>query len=97
MVLFLEIEGTVCSGDVGEDTGFEVKESSKKKRPHRDIDSMPQRTKRQKCSEEGVTSDMEEFDDEVESSDQNDEVRDTRETTDSDNTEGIYMKCVQVL
>ena len=90
---FLEVEETGCSGDVGEDTAFEVKESPKKKRPRRDLDSisMPQRIKRQKCSEEGVntSSDFEEVDEELESTDHNAETEDTVETTDSDgNTEG---------
>lgn len=93
MLLFLEVEETGCSGDVGEDTAFEMKESPKKKRPRRDLDSisMPQRTKRQKCSEEGVntSSDLEEVDEELESTDHNAETGDTIETTDSDgNTEG---------
>ena len=93
MLLFLEVEETGCSGDVGEDTAFEVKESPKKKRPRRDLDSisMPQRTKRQKCSEEGVntSSDFEEVDEELESTDHNAETEDTVETADSDgNTEG---------
>ena len=85
-MLFLEVEETV---DVGKDAEFEVKESSKKKRPHRDLDSMPQRSKRQKYSEEGVTSNMEEFDNVLEPCDQNDEGENIKETTDcGENTEG---------
>ena len=83
MILFLEAEETVCCE---EDISFEAKELPKKKRPYRDIDSMPQRTKRQKYSEEGVTSsDFEE----LESTDQNDESGDMKETIESDeNDEG---------
>ena len=54
---------------------------------------MPQRTKRQKCSEEGVntSSDFEDIDEELESTDQNDQSGDTKETTDSDeNAEGTH-------
>ena len=71
-----------------------MKESPRKKRPHRDLESMPHRTKRQKCNEEGVntSSAVEDVDEELESTDQNDESGDMKETTDSDeNTEGTQM------
>ena len=75
--------GKEAIGDVQEDASCETR----KKRPQRDIDAMPQRTKRQKCCDERVTSDSEELGDLFESSDQ---TEDTKETTDSDDhTEGI--------
>ena len=94
--LFLEVEEKACSIAAEDDTLSEVKDSSKKKRSRRDLDSMPQRTKRQKCSEEGVnsSSDFESVDEELESTDDNDETGDTKETADSDdNTEGT---CTQI-
>ena len=92
--LFLEVEERVCSVDAGEDTLSKAKDLSKKKRSRRDLDSMPQRTKRQKCSEEGVnSSDFEDVDEELESTDDNDETGDMKETADSDdNTEGTYTQ-----
>ena len=88
-VLFLEAEETVCSGDIEEDTTFKMKQSAKKKRS---LDAVSPRTKRQKCSEEVVTSDSEEFDNELVPSDQTDEIGELKETTDSDdNTEGTYV------
>lgn len=89
--LFLEVEEKVYSVAAEDDTLYEVKDSSKKKRSRRDIDSMSQRTKRQKCSEEGVnsSSDFESVDEELESTDDNE---DTKETADShDNTEGTCI------
>ena len=93
--LFLEVEEKACSVAAEDDTSSEVKDSSKKKRLRRDLNSMPQRTKRQKCSEEGVnsSSDFESVDEELESTDDIDETGDTKETSDShDNTEGTCIE-----
>ena len=82
----LEVEATVSSGDVEENISASVKQSTKKKRANRDVSVVPQRTKRQKYSDE---DDVSECGDEQETpSDQEGSER-LKET--NDRTEGVLV------